>query len=286
MVPIEDFPLILPGLEAERVWEMPLKPSDIEQKTFSTALRGYDLNEVDDFLDDVIATIRDLEEQVAAKGGKTAPASGPAVDESAVGRVLVAAQSAADQILADARAEADRIKEEAKGEAETIINERDAKKAEAEQQIGELRLKVDNVRRELAVLATVVADGLEEMDSSIRSAEVSVAATGMSSRGEYRDDIGEGPDGERLVESIGAVGEETSSEDMVGVEVETEVGEVEETAETVEAMSDADEVEEIAIEDVTDMPGDGPRGVHESSADNDISIELDDTGIEETVHSD
>ncbi|MCI0543405.1 MAG: DivIVA domain-containing protein [Actinobacteria bacterium] len=152
-----------------------MKPSDIEQKTFSTALRGYDLNEVDDFLDDVIATIRDLEEQVAAaKAGKgdaagtTAPAAAP--DESAVGRALIAAQNTADQILAEAREEADRIKEEARGEAETWINERDLKKAEAEQAIAELRLRVDNVRRELAVLATVVADGLDEMDVSIDGA--------------------------------------------------------------------------------------------------------------------
>ncbi|TDI37156.1 MAG: DivIVA domain-containing protein, partial [Acidobacteria bacterium] len=34
---------------------MAMTPSDVEQKTFSTVLRGYDLDEVDDFLDDVIA---------------------------------------------------------------------------------------------------------------------------------------------------------------------------------------------------------------------------------------
>ena len=32
---------------------MPLTPIDVQQKTFATALRGYDLDEVDDFLDAV-----------------------------------------------------------------------------------------------------------------------------------------------------------------------------------------------------------------------------------------
>jgi cell division initiation protein len=243
---------------------MPLKPSDIEQKTFSTALRGYDLNEVDDFLDEIIATIRDLEEQVAAKGSKTAPAAAapavPAVDESAVGRALIAAQNAADKMIAEAEAEAERIKEEAKGEAENWINERDQKKADAEQQIGELRLRVDNVRREIGVLATVVADGLDEMDTSIRAAEASVAATGSS----------------------------MDEDESVGLSSPDYLGGVEET-EDEEPRSDqvADEdisTEPEGVEDDVDETGE--RGDHELAVDGEISVELDDTAVEETINSD
>ena len=41
---------------------MMLTPSDVEQRTFGTALRGYDVGEVDEFLDEVVATLRRLQE--------------------------------------------------------------------------------------------------------------------------------------------------------------------------------------------------------------------------------
>ena len=44
---------------------MAITPADIEKKTFSTALRGYDLDEVDDFLDEMVVAVRELEEELA-----------------------------------------------------------------------------------------------------------------------------------------------------------------------------------------------------------------------------
>ncbi len=227
-----------------------LKPTDIEEKTFSTALRGYDLNEVDDFLDEVVATIRDLEEQVASsRSGKAAAvAPDPVHDESAVGRALIAAQAAADRLLEEARAEADRIRAEARTDADSWIHERDAMKAEAEREMAELTDRVSHVRRELAVLATAVADGLDEMDAAIEAAANLPAPTatdaafepieepteivdddGVESRLEYVDGSGEsgesgdpeGPEG--VAEDELTVSEETAdgdeddgSEDLVG----------------------------------------------------------------------
>lgn len=166
---------------------MPLKPSDIEQKTFATAFKGYDLAEVDDFLDEVIATIRDLEERVASGGSGPALSATSNVDESAIGRALVAAQTAADKILEDARAEAERINAEALTDAERIKAdavaeadnwqiEKDAKQAEARQTISALNERVESVRRELAALVNTLADGVEEMDSVLDGAGTFVGA--------------------------------------------------------------------------------------------------------------
>lgn len=152
---------------------MTLSPTDVEQKTFSTALRGYDLDEVDDFLDQVVATIRDLTEQLAA--ARQAPSTverpvGPAADESAVGRALVAAQETADQIVAEARREAERIIQQADTEADALVSERDRRRSEAEAEMAELAERIGNVRSRLAVLATAVADRLDEMDAAIGAA--------------------------------------------------------------------------------------------------------------------
>lgn len=155
-----------------------LTPNDIEQKTFSTALRGYDLDEVDDFLDEVVATIRDLQEELAEARSSAAKAPEPVADESAVGRALIAAQSAADQILssarddadrslAEAREEAERLLEEAKEQANGFIAARDARKAEAEAEMQVLSEHVSHIRTQLALLATAVADKLDEMDALI-----------------------------------------------------------------------------------------------------------------------
>jgi cell division initiation protein len=155
-----------------------LTPNDIEQKTFSTALRGYDLDEVDDFLDQVVATIRDLQEELAEARSSAAKAPEPVADESAVGRALIAAQSAADQILAsaregadrslaEAREEAERLLEEAKEQANGFIAARDARKAEAEAEMQMLSEHVSHIRTQLALLATAVADKLDEMDALI-----------------------------------------------------------------------------------------------------------------------
>ena len=51
---------------------MPITPSDIEHKTFSTALRGYDLDEVDDFLDEIVVALRDLQDELATARARVA----------------------------------------------------------------------------------------------------------------------------------------------------------------------------------------------------------------------
>lgn len=170
-----------------------LTAAEVEQKTFSTALRGYDLDEVDDFLDEIVATIRELTDQLeAAQQGRpaaaapvTAPAPEPApepvaeaeqpatttppaaIDESAIGRALLAAQTAADQLLADAQSRAEQIVSEARGEADTLEAEKEAKRAETEAEIAALAARVNSIRSELSVLAGEVSDKLDQMDAVV-----------------------------------------------------------------------------------------------------------------------
>ena len=153
---------------------MALKPTDIEQKTFSTSLRGYDLDEVDDFLDEIISTLKELYEKLESRPEGEAPAFTPTEsDESAVGRVLVKAQETADEIVAQARADAERIRAEAQTEADEWIGERERRKAEAEAELAQLSQEVGAVRSRLAGLATTVADKLDEMDQAIEEARQS-----------------------------------------------------------------------------------------------------------------
>ncbi len=111
---------------------MPLTPSDVEKTTFSTALRGYDLNEVDDFLDQVVVAIRDLEgdlseakTSLAGAESDGTPASG--ADEATLGRALLAAQQVADKLIEDATVESDRVREDANVESAELLENAEVK---------------------------------------------------------------------------------------------------------------------------------------------------------------
>jgi cell division initiation protein len=172
---------------------MPITPSDIEHKTFSTALRGYDLDEVDDFLDEIVVALRDLHGDLTAarakiaeleqNKGTVAVGGGGGGDEAAVGRVLILAQQAADRTVEDARTEADQLLEDARDEAERTLSEarteadsfeadREQRREAAKTEMAELSVLVASVRNQLALLATTVADKLDEMDSTIESADL------------------------------------------------------------------------------------------------------------------
>jgi DivIVA domain-containing protein len=222
---------------------MAITPGDIEKKTFSTALRGYDLDEVDDFLDEMVVGVRELEEELAvarkrvaelegdpqavAAAAAAVPPSAPGPDESAVGRALVAAQQAADRMLDDARTEADKIVSDARTEADTFAQERDAKKAEVEAEMSQMTELVAGVRTKLAVLATTVADKLDEMDAAVAGAQgapAPEAEAGTADEAEGDEVAEEEAAGEDVAMTEGSISGDGSDEPGAGEAME-DVGE-------------------------------------------------------------
>ena len=229
---------------------MPITPSDIEHKTFSTALRGYDLDEVDDFLDEIVVALRDLHGELTAAKAKVAeleqsrgssPVLAAGGDEAAVGRVLILAQQAADQTVEEAKAEADQLSSEARAEAERTLSEarteadsfeadREQRREAAETEMAELSVLVSSVRNQLALFATSVADKLDEMDSTIESADLD-AISDMEDLEDIVDEAGNGAE-EAFAELTGA--HEIAQDDLEDV--------VPENAELdLDAGTDADE---------------------------------------------
>ena len=153
---------------------MPLTPIDVQQKTFGTALRGYDLDEVDDFLDDIVTSLKDYEQRLRDAQERIATLEMEMTDrgdaEGAIARALVAAQRSADSIIADAKVEADRIVEGARAEASEMSRARDDEKAKAETEISRIRGIVDSLRSRLADLSLAVGVGIEEADGAIAGA--------------------------------------------------------------------------------------------------------------------
>ncbi len=177
---------------------MPLTPEDVQEKQFSTVRlkEGYDMEEVDDFLDEVQAELErmrrendELRDKLAAvtRGGglvgsaeplppraseapkpppsAMAPPSSEAPQgvqgqpSEAAAKVLALAQRTADELVADAKAEADRLLTDARQRAEKIDSEIKAKVSKLE---AEARQKAEAVERDAAQHKQEVFSALEQ----------------------------------------------------------------------------------------------------------------------------
>ena len=179
---------------------MPLTPEDVQDKQFATVRlkEGYDMEEVDDFLDEVQAELErlhreneELRDKLAAvtRGGglvssaeslparqgegpkppPSAAAAQPAMPPSAAAapsgqpseaaaKVLALAQRTADELVGDAKTEADRLLSDARQRAEKIDAEIKAKVSKIE---SEARQKADALEREAAQRKQDVFGALE-----------------------------------------------------------------------------------------------------------------------------
>lgn len=104
---------------------MALTPEDIANKDFSRGLRGFNENEVNDFLDEIndnyARTLDDnaaLKNQLAAAQEKVKYFSGL---QDALNKSILIAQQTADQVKKDAEKERDRIIYDAENDAKKII---------------------------------------------------------------------------------------------------------------------------------------------------------------------
>ncbi|GAA3403981.1 DivIVA domain-containing protein [Paenibacillus hodogayensis] len=106
---------------------MPLTPLDIHNKEFGRRLRGYNEDEVNEFLDQVIKDFeiylrenKDLQNQVASLQERL---DHFANIEETLSKTIIVAQEAADEVRSNAKKEAQLIIKEAEKNADRIINE-------------------------------------------------------------------------------------------------------------------------------------------------------------------
>ena len=213
---------------------MPLTPTDVANQLFSKEFRGYAMDEVDTFLDQVEAELRRLltdNAELQQRGPATAPppavAEGaapvapvsfpPAESQEAALRTLLMAQRTADQAIAEARAEAAALVDQARqrsAQVDAEVNARTAsalaelagRRQELEQRIEDLRSFEREYRQRLkAYLASQLRDldiqgggGADDAGTGVpqaaRTAAVGVVPGAMTDGGATRP-AGEVPGG-------------------------------------------------------------------------------------------
>lgn len=169
---------------------MPLTPDDIQEKFFRTALRGYHLEDVDEFLDEVALSLKEYEELLADRDRiiaemKSRPS---AADSQEAARVLSQARAEARQLVEQARESASQLVAAARNEAaglsraapapagapaaadQVSLGELDRKRERAAQlmlaEIERYRLVMSVVKSTVTGLPSAMDDHMAELDQA------------------------------------------------------------------------------------------------------------------------
>lgn len=130
---------------------MPLTPLDIHNKEFRRSFRGYDEDEVNEFLDQVIkdyeALIRenkDMQNQARTLQERLDHFSNI---EETLSKTIIVAQEAADEVKSNSKKEAQLIIREAEKNADRIINEALVKS-------GKIALEIEELKKQASIYRT------------------------------------------------------------------------------------------------------------------------------------
>ncbi len=133
---------------------MALSAQDVHDKQFKLVRNstGYDMDEVDAFLDEVEAEIARLTDELGAAQEQLSAA--PAVPEAestaaAAARILEMAQRTADEYMADARRKADAMVTDAEKAARKSVKRLEAQRGDLEARVTALRTFESEIRSRL-----------------------------------------------------------------------------------------------------------------------------------------
>ncbi|MGY0692313.1 DivIVA domain-containing protein [Virgibacillus sp. FSP13] len=149
---------------------MPLSPLDIHNKEFTRSWRGYDEDEVNEFLDQVIKdyemTIRekkDLQEKVEQLTEKLGHFTNI---ETTLNKSILVAQETAEEVKGNATKESKLIIKEAEKNADRIINEALDKSRRISMDVEELKKQAKVFRTRLKMLIEAQLDmiGTDDWD--------------------------------------------------------------------------------------------------------------------------
>ena len=196
---------------------MAITPADIDAKTFSEAKRGYNPDEVDDFLttlssevEAMLNKIVDLknrldtaEQQLAETQAQLEQATSQPVvqqqpqqpqysaSERQISAALIAAQQTADRITEEANENAERIRNEADAKAREVIRQALAEKQSELEEIDRLKASREDFKNEyLKLLQHFMDDAQNEFPASLMDNAPSGSSGSSGSGSSYSSSSG------------------------------------------------------------------------------------------------
>lgn len=159
---------------------MPLTPLDIHNKEFARRIRGYDEDEVNEFLDQIIKDYESVIRENKELGNQLLTMQ-ERLDhfsniEETLSKTIIVAQEAADELKNNAKKEAQLIIKESEKNADRIINDALAKSRKIALEVEELKKQASIYRTRFrslveAQLELLKQEGWETLESREPSLE-------------------------------------------------------------------------------------------------------------------
>lgn len=147
---------------------MPLTPLDIHNKEFSSKFRGYDEDDVNEFLDQIVKDYeivirekKNLEEQVTLLEEKLGHFTNI---EETLNKTILVAQETAEEVKGNAMKESKLIIKEAEKNADRIINESLSKSRRISMDVEELKKQAKVFRTRLKMLVEAQLEMIDTED--------------------------------------------------------------------------------------------------------------------------
>ncbi|MBT8166496.1 MAG: DivIVA domain-containing protein [Acidimicrobiia bacterium] len=215
---------------------MDLSAIDVQQKTFRERFRGYDPDDVEDFLDRVVETLRGYElkarQQQEQLDALAQDLAGTKEAEEAIKRTYITAQRTSQEMVSEAQEKSNAILDKAKGQSESMVGEA---RAEVKRTREEAVAEHDALKRRIAQLRSAVGDMQSRLKEFAETASIDLEGLGASIDLETHS-ISE------ILENAAAESDEAPGDEATGVV------EADQPAEVV-AEENADEGAEAAAED-------------------------------------
>ena len=126
-----------------------LKPTDVQSKEFDVKMRGYDRDQVDDFLDEIIRDFetmyRDNAELISKLEAAEAEVASLKSKSDEVEKSLELARYQCEEMKKNARAEAEAVIKQAKLSTETVKADVESSKIRMKALCAEFLEKIDNI---------------------------------------------------------------------------------------------------------------------------------------------
>jgi len=163
---------------------MDLSAKLLREVEFSTSLRGYNTDEVDEFLEKVAVAVDDIQEKMrqfayrAERAERAVTDRGPDEDADSIRRTLVLAQRTADlavreaqeqaaALMDSARTESDKLLTDAREEAQNLATDAERRHAD---ELARLQSDRDHVSRELRELSELLETERKRLSESLHAA--------------------------------------------------------------------------------------------------------------------
>lgn len=145
---------------------------------FNRTLRGYDPEEVNSFLDKVIAQVETMISDIKEKDSRIAELETIALEnknlkekliqyermEATVNKTIVMAQKTSEQVRISTQKECDAVLEDAKRNANRIVNEALLRAEKTEQEANMLRRNINIFKRRIKDIVEAQLEVVNEMD--------------------------------------------------------------------------------------------------------------------------